>query len=368
MPDGGYRHAGALAFPPLEPRQQRDLRSALGPRVALANPLDYHTYIWGDEDALTRAFTAMMQGDLAMGCVVLDFPRADRCDARAWEPVIAAVARTGAAMRRPMAVVASLGESLPEAVAVRLVEMGIVPFHGMDEALRAMEIAAFVGRARAAPEPLLAPPAGSGGRALTEAEAKCALSAKGVRTPRAARARSAEAAVRAGARIGFPVALKGEGIAHKTEAGAVALDLANARTLAEAARAMPASSFLVEEMIAATVAELLIGVVADRAHGYVMTLAAGGVLSELLEDSVSLLVPAGREDVRAALDKLRVARLLAGYRGKPAANIEAILDTVMAVQAYVAAALPLEIEINPLMCGPREAIAADALITLGDPT
>lgn len=70
----------------------------------------------------------------------------------------------------------------------------------------------------------------------------------------------------------------------------------------------------------------------------------------------------------AALDKLRVARLLAGYRGKPAANIEAILDTAMAVQAYVAAALPLEIEINPLMCGPREAIAADALITLGDPT
>jgi hypothetical protein len=70
--------------------------------------------------------------------------------------------------------------------------------------------------------------------------------------------------------------------------------------------------------------------------------------------------------VRAALDTLKVARLLAGYRGRPAADIDAILDAVLAVQAYVATARPQEIEINPLLCGPTRAVAADALIRIGD--
>ncbi|MCB1490551.1 MAG: acetate--CoA ligase family protein [Rhodobiaceae bacterium] len=359
-------HGHALELPALEPRQEADLRGALGPRVALANPLDYHTFIWGDEDALASTFTAMMQGNLAMGCVVLDFPRDDRCDAEAWEPVIAAVARTKAATGRPMAILASLKETLPEEIALRLIGMGIVPFAGMDDAVAAMEIAGWLGRNRSAAPPLLLPPAPHTGRTLTEAEAKHALSVEGVQVPGSARADSAETAAEAAVRIGFPVVLKGEGIAHKTEAGAVALDLGSAEAVTSAARAMPSRSFLIEEMITGTVAELLIGVVADPAHGYVLTLAAGGTLTELLDDSVSLLVPAGREDVHASLGQLRIARLLEGYRGKPAANVEAILDTVMSVQAYVAAALPQEIEINPLMCGPDRAIAADALIRIGE--
>lgn len=359
-------HGGALEFPPLEPLQERDLRKALGPRVALANPLDYHTYIWGDEDALAATFTAMMQADLAMGCVVLDFPRADRCDAAAWEPVIAAVARTRAATGRPMAILASLKEALPEEIALRAIGMGIVPLAGMDEAIQAMEIAASLGRDRASPAPLLLPPAAGRSRTLTEAEAKGALSAEGVRVPGSARADSPAQAARAAARIGFPVVLKGEGIAHKTEAGAVALDLRSAEAVADAARAMPTRHFLVEEMIAETVAELLIGVVADPAHGYVLTLAAGGTLTELMQDSASLLVPAGREDIAVVLGRLRVTRLLGGYRGKPAADVEAILNIVMSVQTYVATALPQEIEINPLMCGPGGAVAADALIRIGE--
>ncbi|MEM1431313.1 MAG: acetate--CoA ligase family protein [Pseudomonadota bacterium] len=359
-------HGHALAFPALEPRQKHDLLKALGPRVALANPLDYHTFIWGDETALARTFTAMMQGDLAMGCVVLEFPRADRCDAAAWEPVIAAVARAKAATGRPMAILSSLKETLPEDIAVRLIGMGIVPFAGFEEAVDAMEIAASIGREHGAAAPLLVPPAPGAGRTLTEAEAKLALADAGVRVPRSACADSAETVAEAAMRLGFPVALKGEGIAHKTEAGAVALNLGCAEAVAAAARGMPTQRFLIEEMITGAVAELLVGVVADPAHGYVLTLAAGGTLTELLEDRASLLVPAGREDVRAALGGLRLARLLAGYRGLPAADVDAVLDTVMSVQAYASAVLPQEIEINPLLCCPDGAIAADALIRIGE--
>ena len=77
-------------------------------------------------------------------------------------------------------------------------------------------------------------------------------------------------------------------------------------------------------------------------------------------------MPSPPEAVRAALGRLRMFRLLCGYRGAPAADIEAIVSAVMAVQSYVEAARPQEIEINPLLCGPNGAVAADALIRIGD--
>ena len=160
--------------------------------------------------------------------------------------------------------------------------------------------------------------------------------------------------------------LKGCGIAHKTEAGAVVLGLATPDAVARAAADMPAQSFLVEEMVTDGLAEVLIGVVADPAHGYVLTLAAGGTLTEILEDRVSLLVPASRADLRQALSQLRIAALLQGYRGRPAADIDSLLDAVMAVQAHVARTLPQELEINPLICTATGAVAADALIRTGE--
>jgi succinyl-CoA synthetase beta subunit len=127
---------------------------------------------------------------------------------------------------------------------------------------------------------------------------------------------------------------------------------------------MPAASFLVEEMIAGSVAELLVGVVRDPAHGFVLTLGAGGILTELLGDTVSLLVPATEDEVAAALARLRIAPLLSGYRGKPAADLGAAVAGVMAVQAFVVehAARIEEVEVNPLICTATRAVAADALI------
>ncbi|GMG81248.1 acetate--CoA ligase family protein [Paralimibaculum aggregatum] len=358
-----------LEFPPLGAAQRADLRAVLGPKVALANPLDYHTYIWGDREKLAACFTAMMEPALAMGCLVLDFPREDRCDAADWAQVIDAVAEARAARGVPMAILASLPETMPEATAEAIAARGIVPFCGLAEGLAAMAAGARIGAAWAAPEaaPLWLPgPAAAASRTLSEAEAKAALAAHGLAVPRAQRADSPAAAAAAAAEIGFPVVLKGEGIAHKTEAGAVALGLADAAAVAAAAARMPATRFLVEEMVAGTAAELLIGVVRDPAHGFVMTLGAGGVLTELLRDSVSLLLPAGAAEIRAALSGLRIAPLLAGYRGKPGADLDAVVAAALAVQAYVGANRERlqEVEVNPLLCGPRGAMAADALVRL----
>lgn len=362
-----------VVYPPLTETQKTSLRDALGPKVALANPLDYNTYIWGDEDALTATFSALCNADLALGCVVLDYPRDDRFEAPDYDQVLRAVAKTRAATGTPMAVVSLLAEGLPESVSRQAFDLGIVPLCGMGDALRAIRAAATVGGARAGgnalPAPVVLPLNGDDvPRVFSEAEAKALLAGAGVRVPRSSRAATARDAGESAARIGFPVVLKGEGIAHKTEAGAVVLNLTSTDAVAEAAAKMPATSFLVEEMITGTVAELIVGVTRDPAHGFVLTLGLGGILTELIRDTASVLIPTSRDDLREALGSLRTGALLTGYRGRPAADVEAVLDVVMALQDLVRdnAGQLHEIEINPLICRGDSAVAADALIRMGE--
>lgn len=358
-----------LICPPLTAYQSADLRAALGPKVALANPLDYHTYIWGDQAAITRTFSAMMAPHLAMGVVVLDFPRPDRCDGTAWDLVVNAVADTMAASGRPMAILSSLPETLPEAVATNMIARGIVPLAGMAEGLAAIAAAARIGAAGPVGQPLIVPgrdPVSP--RLLTEADGKAILAAHGVPVPRGATATAAHQAAAAARALGMPVVLKAMGVAHKTEAGAVALDLATPEAVAEAARRMGGGAFLVEEMVTGAVAEILVGVIRDPAHGFVLTLGAGGVLAEITGDTASLLLPVTQQDIVAALDRLRIAPLLRGYRGQPPADLAGLVAAILAVQdcAIAYQASLLELEINPLIVTPDRAVAVDALIRLGE--
>ncbi len=356
-----------VTFAPLDPVQHEGLRAALGPMVALANPLDYHTFIWDDVDAMTRAFTAALAGDVALGCLVVDYPRTDRCSEAAWECTIAAGAATARAAGKPLAVVATLPENLSERIAHRLIEAGLIPLLGIDDAMTAIELAAALGLHRPAEQPILLPAAAPEAHVLSEAESKAALAAHGVAVPQSERVQ-AEGVEAAAARAAFPLVLKGEGFAHKTEAGAVALNLAAPGAVIEAAARMQAPGYLLEEMITGGIAELLIGVVRDPAHGFVLTLAAGGTLTEIMKDSASLILPVSEADIIGALDSLRIAPLLAGYRGQPGADRPAIVHAVMAVQDYIThnAHAVQEVEINPLICTPTRAVAADALIRTGE--
>lgn len=353
-----------VVFPPLNDRQKSDLRAALGPMVALANPLDYHTYIWRNAEAMTRAWAAMVDPEIALTLSIVDFPRADRCDAADWECTIRAALGARERTGGHFAMVASLPELMPEDVAARLMAGGVAPLNGLTEAIAAAEAAARLGRTRTRQVPLCLP--GRCGKAalIPEAEAKTRLAAKELDVPRAARATTPEGAAAVATGLGFPVALKGEGVAHKTEAGAVKLNLTSPAEVEQAAGTMNAPGYLVEEMVTGGVAELLVGVVRDPAHGFVLTLAAGGTLTELWRDSASLLIPAAPADIDAALDGLRIAPLLAGWRGAPGADRAAIHRAVAAITAYVMdnADRLEEVEVNPLICTPHRAIAADALI------
>ena len=353
-------HGRALSFPPLCASQTEALKSVLGPMVALSNPLDYHTYIWGDAAKMADAWTPMAADHIGLTVVIVDYPHTD---SRAWECATQAAIEVRARTGHAVAVVATLPELMPLDIAQELMAHGVVPLCGLTEAINAAEAAALV------KPPIQEPPLVSGpdrtGQILTEADAKVVLAGYGAAVPKGVVVKSAADVEAAAQHLTAPLVLKGQGVAHKSEMGAVRLGLAHA-ALADHARDMDATSFLVEEMATGALAELLIGVTRDPAHGFVLTLGAGGVLTELWQDTASLLVPADRSAVAQALSTLRIYPLVTGYRGKPAADLDAILDAIMAVQRFVVSEVDhiSEIEINPLICTEQGAIAADALISM----
>jgi acyl-CoA synthetase (NDP forming) len=361
----------ALKYRALKQEQLPPLRDTLGEMVTLSNPLDYHTFVWGDYERLTQAFTTMFSGGYALNLVVLDFPRNDRCDAASWMITVDAVAAGAKATGAVAGVIATLGENMPEDIAFNLIAKGIVPFCGISETLAAAETAAAIGKnwqqKRAASLLDTVPIAGEA-VLLDEAEAKAELAGFGLTVPRGRTAATPEEAASTAAELGFPVALKGLGVAHKTEAGAVKLNLQSTASVLAAAKEMAgvASGYLVESMIERPVAELIVGATRDPVAGLFMTIGAGGILVELLEDSAILTLPTTKEDVLTAISRLKISKLLNGYRGGPRGDLQALASAVASAADYVVsnAAKLEEVDINPLMVltDGNGVVAADALV------
>ncbi len=217
------------------------------------------------------------------------------------------------------------------------------------------------------------PPLKGEGSTPDEAEAKALLRSAGLAVPQGARAASVAEAVSAAEKLGFPVALKALGVAHKSELGAVRLNLKSAQDVRAAAQALlPLGSGLyVERMVEGGVAELIVGVTRDALFGPVMTVGTGGVLVELLKDSATLLLPASRAEVEAALQGLKLYPLLTGYRGRAKADLPAAVDAILAVSRFVLehADVIEELDVNPLIvCAEGNgAWIADALLVLSSP-
>ena len=350
-----------LSFPELTDGQREVLGGQLSGMVSLSNPLDYHTEIWRDQQAMTAVFSAMAGDNVNLTIIVLDFPRSDSCDASEWDVALGAVKAAARQTGRPFGVMASMGENLPEEVALDLMAEGIVPLVDFEAALEGVSLASCKRRSAV---PVLAVEPFAAVETLSEGASKEMLRRSGLDMPRGFSGLSSQDLEEACSGLSFPVVLKGDGAAHKSEAGLVALGLSSVEAVLQAAGRMDCASFSLDEMIEGGVAEVLIGIVRDPAHGFVLTLGAGGILTELLEDQVSLLVPSSTEEVESALQSLRIDRILRGYRGKPAGNRGGLVRAIMALQSFVMdhGREIVEVEINPLIVTPVRVVAVDALI------
>ncbi len=362
-----------LNFRTLTDTQAAAVGATLPALVTISNPLDYHTFTWANEPALTETFAAMMAAGFDMTLLLLDFPRLDRCSDADWDAVCRAMIAAAKRIGARAGIVSSLSESMPEARAEALAAEGIVPFLGIDDALASIAAAAESGRLMRLPVaewPATAGASTEGSITLTEWQGKRLLAGYGLGVPDASLAQSAAEAVEAAETLGYPVVLKAVGatLTHKTELGAVKLNLRDADAVANAAKALAGlgDALLVERMVPDAVAELIIGIDHDPAFGPYLIVGSGGILVELVGDSRLLLLPASRDEIADAIGSLKVATLLKGYRGKPAGDIDAAIEAVLAIQRFALATNDrlLELDVNPLIVRPEGAVAVDVLIRL----
>jgi len=361
----------ALEFPPFPPGAAAELRGILSDRVHISNPFDFHTHVWFDYPRQRAMFGTALRAGFDLVAFLLDCPPAGADDS-AYVRVIDefAAALPGTVTRA--AVVSSLPESLGSAIREKCLAASIVPLQGQREALEAIDLAAAVGTAwkgGTAPELQRPRTAAAGAHTISEYEAKRALAAYGVPVPRSQLVAAGDAA-RVAAGLGFPVVIKAAGAAleHKSDVGGVMLNVRSAAEAAAAAQRLSSLSptLLIEEMVTGGGAEILVGMRVDPQFGLLLVLGAGGVLTELLRDSVTLLPPFSAASVTAALGRLRAAPLLAGFRGRPAADVPALVETALACSRYGLDNLErlAELDLNPVIVRPRGqgAVAVDALI------
>jgi acetate---CoA ligase (ADP-forming) len=209
---------------------------------------------------------------------------------------------------------------------------------------------------------------------LSPATLQATLAGYGISLPKSQAVETAAEAAAAAERIGFPVALKirSDDIVHKTEAGGVALDLHGADAVKAAADALIARAreshaaagipgFLVQEMVSGV--EAIVGARNDPLYGPLLLVGTGGILVEVAQDAALRLLPATADDVEKMVDELRLAKLLAPFRGRPAADRGALVRAALAVGRLFLdhRAKIKDIEINPLMVRPdgHGAVAVD---------
>ena len=421
-----YAQVVGLRFPPPSGRSAERLARRLPHTATVSNPLDYTTPIWGVPERVRPVFETMLEDPFDAAVIVQDYPLEGLDESRDSylndaREFVAATRKAGV----PAAVCSTLPENLDGATREMLIANGVAPMQGIREALDAIAGAVWHGRrrqrmrdeARAADAQAGAvPPSGAGCAFGTEAEAgdrveagtgaaagaepeadvgaavrlagtgpvtsvdeyraKRWLHGAGVSVP-AGCVTDAREAPEAAARIGFPVAVKlvSEHLPHKTEAGAVALGISSpAEVEAAVARiragvrrfdaGVSADRFLIERMVGPPRAELLVGVRTDPRFGLAMTLASGGVLTELVADAVTILLPASRVDLEEALGRLRMSRLLDGFRGSAPANRAVIVDALSRLASRLCREDNdvVEVEVNPLFVLTDHVCAVDALM------
>ena len=368
-----------LDLPALSPATEAALKAKLPPFAPPRNPLDLGTQALWDPDLVGFGTKALLD-DPAMGALLVSIPHSNpKLTQRYLEGMITALEGN----TKPF-VLAMLGDRspLPPEFLARAREKRIILSRSSEESLIALAHVIEYGqrlaelRPASAPEPFKnLPKLGQGPQ--PEWLGKQLLSAIGLKTPPGGLARSAEEAASIAGKLGYPVAMKAQAaaLAHKTEAGGVALNLADAAAVhgawemlqANIARAQPGlklDGVLVEKM-APKGLELMVGAKRDPTWGPIVLVGLGGIWVEALGD-VRLLPPDLREEaIVEELHKLRSAKLLHGFRGAPPVDVAAVAHAASLIGRLMLTHPEIvEIDVNPLFAHSRGdgVTAVDALI------
>ena len=369
----------SLKFPKFPAEKSRQISNILGDVVRISNPLDYHTFIWGDTERMKKLFTTICEGTRNLIIFVLGIPRTDRCNQEGFQCGLEAIIEAKNATKANIIVISSLSESMTESLASKFINHGIIPLCGLKIGLESIDItlkSSFLMK-KVRIRPVLISEESSPKRSrlqLMEFEAKSLLKNNGVPVPRSllidvTAVKESKNLIK---RFNFPLVLKGVGVGHKTESGLVILNIRSLDDLLVRVHEVKnqTSQILIEEMLEPNVMELLVGITKDETGLFAMTLSPGGILSELhakiSNNKKILILPIDERMVEDSLKSLPLSPLFEGYRGLLKANLQKTIEVIMKISSLIENPLHdiSELEINPLIITNKNAYAADALIEI----
>ncbi|MDH3859849.1 MAG: acetate--CoA ligase family protein, partial [Gammaproteobacteria bacterium] len=357
------------------------------PDIATAsNPLDYTTPLWGNTEVMPEVFHTMVGDGYDAAVVIQDFPPAHihadnsyyRNDAKSF---IKACQPLGV----PAAVCSDLPENIDRESREIMIAGGVTPLQGLDAGLDAISNACRFGLMR---DQVLSdvrtfdfgvievPGREDATQVVDEWQGKQRLREWGIEVP-TGQIIDIDAVDGIIEDLQYPLVVKAVSaeLPHKSESGAVKINLQDAAQLRNAIEEVQNSvsktvpgivleQVMVESMIEDVIAELMIGINTDQQFGQLLVIASGGVLVELISDIKTLLLPTSDTQILNALQGLRCFKLLQGFRGKPAVDIDMLVTSIRALVNFAAAQNRslVEMDINPLMVTLDRCIAADVMI------
>ena len=353
------------------------LRPLLAHGLEAENPLDAWGSLTGWRETYREGLAALMDDPaVAIGVHLRDLRDEDMLSEAFSEQAIELLART----EKPIALATNFSATAHRELALRTTRAGVPVLDGTRQMLRAvrhaMDYRDF--RARGPEDDIPRRPGRairdrwgarlSMGGPLDEAESLELLAAYGVPVPDCRIVESAAAAAEAAEAFAGPVVLKTAtpGILHKSDVGGVKLNLSGKRAVQTAYRDLArrlGPRVLIAPMAGKGV-EIGLGMVTDPQFGPLVMIGAGGIMIELMKDRAFAIPPFGRKTARRLLDGLALRPLLDGKRGAPPADIARLCDA-LARFSVMAADLGEglgEVDVNPLVAGPKGAIALDALV------
>jgi acetate---CoA ligase (ADP-forming) len=356
-----------VVFATLSDDTVRAIDGELDDGLTATNPLD----VWGtgaDTRALFGACLAAMSDDPAVAVTALAVDLVTEFDGDiAYEQALLDVA---AGTTAPLAVLTSVPSAIDHAAADRLRSNGIPVLEGARSGLAALDHLAHwpieIDRA----EPTFDPARRDRWQAALQHWAPELafelLADYGVPVAAPRRAETLAEALSTAAEVGYPVALKTLAVEHKSDVGGVVLGIADADALraeyaALAGRLGPAVTL--QAMVAEGV-EVSVGLVRDESFGPLLVIAAGGTLVELLADRVLAVPPVSHAGAMRLVDGLRLRALLAGWRGQPPVDIDALARVIVAFSqlAVEIGDVVDAVEVNPVIASPHGVVAVDALV------
>jgi acetyl coenzyme A synthetase (ADP forming)-like protein len=373
--------ANGVLLPELPPVIQDELARFLPAAASLGNPVDMIAS--ASPEDYRRTLRTLVESDAYDAILVIFVP------ALATLAVDVAAAITDVAATSGSCTIAAVfmtGDGPPAELSSDQVQVPGYEFP--EDAARAVALAARHGRWRARPEGSFAIPAGcrsdeaaaiisealAGGASWLEpARVTALLGCYGLPLVTTRIVADVERAVEAATELGGPVALKAvaPGLIHKTDAGAVRLQLDGPDAVRGAALEIEAAvadagmtlDGLIVQPMARSGVELIVGVVHDHSFGPVLACGAGGTSAELIKDVAVAITPVSDLDAREMIRSLKTFPLLDGYRGAVRCDLAAIEDVLLRVGALVEAHPEIaELDCNPLIAGPQGALIVDARV------